>query len=97
MLRDNIKPFIPRIISRELTNREVARALGASEEWVCRTLKALGVVREPAPDRSKSGTLLTARRELRTRLANDPTLTLEEAARQAHCTVRTIYRYRNKQ
>lgn len=96
MLRDNITPYLPKIISREMTNRAVARELKVSEHHVCRVLKQLGVQREPAPDRSAAGRLLEARRELRTRLANDPNLTLAQAASQAKCTVRTIYRYRNK-
>lgn len=96
MLRDNILPYLPKLVSREVTNRAVARELKVSEAHLCRVLKALGVEKEPAPDRSNAGKLLDARRELRTKLANDPNLTLAQAARQANCSVRTIYRYKAK-
>jgi hypothetical protein len=96
MLRDNIQPYLPKLVSREMTNRAVARELNVTEHHLCRVLKSLGVKKEPAPDRSSAGKLLDARRELRTRLANDPELTLAQAASRANCSVRTIYRYKAK-
>lgn len=96
MLRDNIPPYLARLVSREMTNRAVARELGVTEHHLCRTLKQMGVVKEPAQDRSNAGKLLDARRELRTRLANDPDLSLAQAASRANCSIRTIYRYKVK-
>lgn len=97
MLRDNIKPYLDQVRRREITNRELARVLGVSEWHVCRVLKQLKVERDPAKSTHAAGrALLEARAELRTELANDPSLTLAQAARKANCSVRTIYRYRNK-
>jgi len=96
MLRDKIKPFIPQIISRELTNRALAAKLGASETHICRLLKQLNVKRDAAPTRANKRALIQARQALRTVLANDPDLTMVEAARRANCSVRTLYRYRTK-
>jgi len=95
MLCDQIKPFIPAIVRRELTNRALARHLGVSESHLCRVLKQLNVVRDPAPTRENQRALIEARHELRADLANDTNLTVAEAARKAGCSTRTIYRYRN--
>ncbi|MFA9216815.1 MAG: hypothetical protein ACEQSK_06885 [Sphingomonadaceae bacterium] len=94
MLRDLIKPYIPEIVSREVTNRALARVLGVSEHHLCRTLKAMGIVRNPAPSRANHTALLAARKSLRTELANSKTVA--EAARIAGCSERTIYRLRTK-
>lgn len=96
MLRDQIKPYLDRIRRREMTNRELARVLNASEWHVCRLLKQLKVQRDPPPSRETNRARLEARKQLRTELANDPTKTLAQAAREAHCSERTLYRYRNK-
>lgn len=98
MLRDEIQQYLPKIRSRELTNRSVARLLNASETHICRLLKQLKVKRDPAPARARDAAhraLIAARQELRTELANDPDISLAEAARRAGCSVRTIYRYRS--
>ena len=94
MLRDNIKPFIPRIVSRELTNRAVARELKVSEARVCRVLKELKVVRESLPDRNAARALIAERRAFRAETAANHALSIEEAARIANCSTRTIYRLR---
>lgn len=94
MLRDNIRPLIPRIVTRELTNREVAAMLGVSEYTVCRVLKQLKVKREPAPDRAAHRELLKQRRLVRENAAK--TLPVREAAAAANCSTRTIYRLRKK-
>lgn len=96
MLRDDIKPLIPRIKTRDLTNREVAALLGYSEYTVCRVLKQLKVVRDPVmkPDRSAERELEKSRHEFRAAVAK--TMGVKEAAAAAHCSIRTIYRWKNK-
>lgn len=96
MLRDNIRPLLPRIIARELTNRQVAAMLDCSEFSVCRVLRQLKVTRDPVskPDRSAQRELETARREHRAAVAK--TLPIIEAAAAAKCSTRTIYRWRKK-
>lgn len=95
MLRDNLKPYIDAIVKRETTARAVARELKVSEGAVCRALKQLKVVREPAIDRTAAGKLERARREHRALCA--ATMPIEAAARAANCSTRTIYRLRKKQ
>lgn len=94
MLRDQIKPFLPQIISREVTNRAVAALLGVSESHLCRVLKQLKVVKEEAPNSKARRELNAARREFRLHAAN--TMSIDAAARAAGCSTRTIYRLRNK-
>jgi AraC-like DNA-binding protein len=106
-LRDRLKPLIPAIVRRELTNRDVARKLGVSEGHICRLLKKMDVQRQPPPSREGKRSrpeemeLLEAREALRrevaarTRATDDTRLSVAEAARQAHCSERTIYRYRS--
>lgn len=94
MLRDQIRPFIPQIVSRELTNRELAALLNASEGAVCRVLKQLKVVRDPAPNGQAQRELLQARKAHRIHAAN--TMTIKAAAQAAGCSTRTIYRLRGK-
>jgi len=94
MLRDNIRPYLPRIISRELTNRDVAALLKVSEYTVCRVLKQLKIKRDPAPDRAAHKALLRQRKEVRENAAK--TLSIKAAAAAANCSTRTIYRLRKK-
>lgn len=94
MLRDQIRPYIDQIVKRELTNRAVAALIGASEYQVCRMLKQMGVVRDPAPDRKARSKLLAERRAYRLHVAQ--TLPIKEAAAAAKCSTRTIYRLRDK-
>lgn len=96
MLRDKIKPYADQIRRREITNRALAHTLGASEWQVCRVIKQLNIKREPAPSRESQRALIESRQEMRRELANNPNVTPEQAARQAKCSVRTIYRYRSK-
>lgn len=95
-LRDRLKPLIPQIVSRELTNRAAARALGASEFTISRLLKQMKVVRNPPPTRDSQQALLAARKQARKEAANNTELTVDQAAKSAHCSTRTIYRYRDK-
>jgi hypothetical protein len=92
MLRDRIKPYIDQIVRRELTNRAVAAELGVSEHHVCRVLKALNVVRNPAPTRDNKAALIQERKDFRASVAASMSVT--DAARAANCSTRTIYRYR---
>jgi len=94
-LRDRLKPLIPDIVNRTLTGRAAARRLGVSESHLCRVLKQLHVERAPIPDNPDTA-LRAARVELRQQLANDPSLTIEQAAARANCSTRTIYRYKGK-
>ena len=95
MLRDDLKPYLERLKRREITAREVATTLGTHETYVCRVLKQLGVKREELVKPPSTKELNKARAELRLQLAQ--TLPVEEAARQAKCSTRTIYRLRGKQ
>jgi AraC-like DNA-binding protein len=95
MLSDDLKPYIDRIVKREITNRELARVLNTNETYVCRVLKRMGIVREAiiAPPSTKE--IRAARAEHRRLVAT--TLPVKEAAAAAGCSERTIYRIRSKQ
>lgn len=94
MLSDDLKPYIDRIVKREITNRELAAVLGTHETYVCRVLKRMGIVREAivAPPSSKE--IRAARAEHRRLVAT--TMTIKQAAAAAGCSERTIYRLRSK-
>lgn len=94
MLRDRIKPYIPQIVSRELTNRAVAALLGVAETSVSRILRQLKVVREEAPNSVAKKALNEARRQHRLSVAKS--LPVKAAAAAANCSTRTIYRLRKK-
>lgn len=94
MLANDLKPYIERLVKREITNREVARLLGTHESYVCRVLARLGVKKEEIVRPPSNKELAAARAEHRARLA--ATLPVAEAARQAHCSERTIYRIKAK-
>lgn len=94
MLRDQVKPYIPQIVKREMTNRELARLLDASEGAICRVLKQLKVVREPAARCSANRALREERAKFRAQAAT--TLSIKEAAAAANCSTRTIYRIKAK-
>ena len=78
--------------SRQITNRELSKILNVSEAHISRMLKMMGIKRPP-PEYIAKRLLAEARREYRRKLAR--TLTPAQAAVQANCTERTIYRYRN--
>lgn len=95
MLRDRITPFLEDIVNRRVTNRAVALRLQVSEEHVSRTLKELGIVKVPAKRRGQAAKdLVAARYAHRQEVAN--TLAPRQAARAAHCSLRTIYRWKKK-
>ncbi len=94
MLRDLIRPYLPKLISREMTNRAVAAQLNVSETHLCRVLKQLKVIKEAAPNSQARKALNTARKEYRVAVANS--MTIQDAAAAAGCSTRTIYRLRGK-
>lgn len=95
MLRDRITPFLEDIVNRRVTNRAVALRLQVSEEHVSRTLKELHVIKVPAERRGAAQKeLVAARYAYRQQAAK--TLTPRQAARAANCSIRTIYRWKNK-
>ena len=94
MLRDRIRPYIHKIVTRELTNRALAAELGVAEESVSRVLKQMKVVREAAPNGAAKRELNKTRREFRVQAAT--TMDIKAAASAAGCSIRTIYRLRKK-
>lgn len=94
MLADDLQPYLDRLRDRDITNRDVARELGVAEESVCRALKRLGFQKNAPASRKAQSALYAARQALRLQLAH--TLPPAEAAAAAHCSVRTIYRFRAK-
>ena len=95
MLRDDIIPFLEELRTRKVTNRAVAARLGVSEEHVSRVLKELGIVKIPGGQERRAAKELAAER-YRYRKEVAKTLSPRLAARAARCSVRTIYRWRNK-
>lgn len=92
MLKKTLQPYLQKLISRGITGRVVAKELGISEEHLSRTLKGMGIAREPAQKR-KQKEATSKRREQIEALAK--TMPAAEAAKQANCSIRTIYRYRS--
>lgn len=92
--RYRVKPFLEKLRSREMTNRQVAEILEINEQHLCRVLAELGFEREPAIDRKaqKQATADKKARIAEFAKSHPP----EEAARLAGVSVRTIYRYLNK-
>lgn len=93
-LRIRVRPYLADLQSRKTTNRAVADELGCNEQTLCRVLKGLNLKKEPAIDRAAQTELNKARKAFRTEVANDPNKTMEEAAKAAGVTVRTMYRYK---
>ncbi len=95
MLKRTLLPYLDDLRQRKLTNRAVAALLDVSEAHLSRTLKLLEVVKDPIitpPNKTKQ--LLQARKLMRSLAANNKTLTVAQAAKQANCSERTIYRLR---
>lgn len=91
-LRVRVQVYLPQLRTREITNREVAEALGVNEQYLSRTLAELDFKKEPAPDRAAQKAANKARKERIRELANSG-LTPEQAAKEAGVSLRTIYRY----
>jgi hypothetical protein len=91
--------IIEALVQRQTTSRAVAAIYEVSEAHLCRTLKLMGVVRVPAPTTTKkaaSKRLKATRTECRMALARrvvEEGKPIHEAAAEANCCVRTMYRY----
>jgi AraC-like DNA-binding protein len=94
MLSERLKPYIDRIVKREITNRELADLLGTHETYICRVLKRMKVVRDPIPVKPSTKELNAARADHRRHVA--ATMSVKDAAAAAGCSERTIYRIRSK-
>lgn len=93
-LRKRIQPYLDRLRLREITNRDVADALGCNEQHLSRLLSQLGFEKEPAVDRAAHRELVKARKDHLAHCA--ATMTPEDAARACDVSVRTIYRHLKK-
>ena len=93
-LRVRVRPYLDDLRERKTTNRAVAAELGCNEQTLCRVLAGLGLEKEAVVDRKALTALNAERKKFRTQVANDPTITLEEAAKRAGVSLRTIYRYK---
>ena len=92
-IRTRVKPYLDDLKTRKATNREVAHALECSEEALCRTLKTM-IQKDPPQDRQAEATLKAQRKAFRYEVAN--TMSIENAAKAANVSTRTIYRYIKK-
>lgn len=94
--------ILGKLINRTLTNKDLAAQLGYSTVYVSQTLKAMGLKKikgEVADKRNKRSRLKQCRTEYRLEVARDvisKRITIEQAAKIAKCTERTIYRYVDK-
>lgn len=93
-LKFRVKEYLPALKARDTTNRDVAAILGCSEEALCRVLGGMGFKKDAAVDRKAQTALNAERKAFRTRVANDPNISIEEAAKMAGVSLRTIYRYK---
>lgn len=86
------------IAQRKTTVKAVARLYGVSEGYLSRTLKSLKLQRIPAPTvahKRNSKVLKAVRTQFRLELAKKALngSPVQLLAREANCSVRTIYRY----
>jgi ParB-like chromosome segregation protein Spo0J len=88
-LKQTVTPYLDDLAERKVTSRDVAKRLGVSEAHLSRTLKDLGIVKAPS-ERQKASALYHARKEYQALVAT--TMTPEQAASAAHCSVKTIHR-----
>lgn len=93
MLKRKIKIFLQALEDREITQREVAARLGYTERHVRNVLRLYRQTKTPS-ERAMRSKLAKARQQYRKLLAQ--TLSPRQAAERANCSLRTIYRYRNK-
>lgn len=99
-LVDRLNPkLLEQLRTRKVTNTAAAAALGISETYLSRTLSELQVEKikgETSAHREARAKLNTARRTTRELLAkkvNRQEMTVEKAAKEANCSVRTMFRY----
>lgn len=105
--KDNGKTLVERLNpklmeqlrTRRVTNRAAAEALEVSEIYLSRTLNELGVTKvqgATTKHREARAKLDKARSQMRTMLAkkvNRQEITIEQAAKDANCSVRTMFRW----
>lgn len=105
--RDEGKPLVERLNpklleqlrTRKVTNAVAAEALGVHETYLCRVLSELGeekVKGSTSAHREARAKLTKARNDTRILLAkkvNRLEMTIERAAKEANCSVRTMFRY----
>lgn len=94
-LEELLQPHLDDLRTRKVTNKALATQLGYSPEHISRVLKALNLQKDPHPTsiRQSNHQLFAERRAFRVEAAK--TLPPKQAARQAKCSLRTIYRYKN--
>lgn len=91
-----------RLLSRDLTNKELAKDLGYSVVYVSQVLKEMGLKKvkgQVADKRKKRSVLKQTRSEYRTEVARDvlnKRITIDTGAKIAKCSERTLYRYIKK-
>lgn len=96
--RLNMK-LLEQLRTRRVTNRAAAEALGVSEIYLSRTLSELGATKvqgATTKHREARAKLDKARSQMRTVLAkkvNRQEMTIEQAAKDANCSVRTMFRW----
>lgn len=93
-VRIRIQPYLAQLKGREMTNRECAALLDVTEEHISRTLTEIGFEKDPAVDRAAQKAATAAKRAAIASAATS--MTPEDAARACGVSVRTIYRYLDK-
>lgn len=84
---------------RSLSTRQIAEIYGLTPEYVVRTLPKREIRNKQADILASQRRLRAVRMEFRDSLARQvvaKTITVEEAAKKAHCTVRNLYRHVKK-
>lgn len=98
-LHQRIAPgILEALAQRKTTIKAVARLYGVSEGYLSRTLKQLNLTRIPAPTvahKKHSKALKAIRTQFRLDLAKKALqgTPVPQVAREANCSVRTMYRY----
>lgn len=91
-----------KLLSRTLTNKELAEQLGYSPVYISQTLKEMGLKKakgEVADHRKKRSKLKQSRTDFRLEVARDiiaKRITVEKGSEIAKCSERTLYRYIKK-
>lgn len=101
-LKDRLgKRLLEQLRTRKITNKQAAEQLGVSESYLSRTVAALQE-KEPGQsviERKANSELAKTRRQFRTKLAKEvlrKRKSCEQAASEAGCSVRTMFRYVEK-
>lgn len=84
--------------TRKITNAQAADELGVSESYLSRTVAAIQEKEpgETTAQRAANSELAKTRRVFRTKLAKEVLRrrkTIEDAAKEADCSIRTMFRY----